>query len=134
MAAVRQKGTTAERCVAGALRKLGLSYRLNVRSLPGSPDMANKKKRWAVFVKGCFWHHHRGCPRATVPKSNEAFWLEKFAANRRRDAAAIRALRRRGFRVVIIWECRLRDVESLLARLSDVPEAGRIQMREAIDH
>lgn len=99
--------------MAAALRAHGLFYRLNVRSLPGSPDFANKRGGWAVMVNGCFWHHHKTCERGTVPTRNRAFWLEKFAANRQRDARKIRALRSRGFRVVVIWECQANDPELL---------------------
>lgn len=121
MARVRQRDTRPEREVASALRSLGASYRKNVRGLPGSPDFANKSRRWAVFVHGCFWHRHTGCRRATIPKANRTFWLDKFAANRSRDARAIRALRRLGFRVAVIWECqtaepRVRETLTRLAR------------------
>ncbi len=105
MRRVRQVGTKAEDQVAEVLRGLGLFYRRNVRSLPGSPDFANKSLRWAVFVNGCFWHHHSGCERATVPSRNRAFWEEKFEANRIRDDAKTRALHSMGFRVVVVWEC-----------------------------
>ncbi len=69
MGRVRQKGTEAELAVGRALRALGAAYRLNVETLPGSPDFANRKRGWAIFVNGCYWHHHRGCKRATVPKT-----------------------------------------------------------------
>jgi DNA mismatch endonuclease (patch repair protein) len=113
---VRQKDTAAEREVASVLRSLGLSYRKNVRSLPGSPDFANRRGRWAVFVHGCYWHHHTGCDRATVPKANRAFWIEKFTRNRQRDAQSIRALRRMEFKVVLVWECDLKDARTRLQR------------------
>ena len=74
MARIRQKGTAAERIVAAQLRALPMAYRLNVKTLPGAPDFANRKQRWAVFVHGCFWHHHSNCRKATVPKTNEPFW------------------------------------------------------------
>jgi DNA mismatch endonuclease (patch repair protein) len=97
--------TAPEDLVAEKLRASGLAYRRNVRSLPGSPDFANKTKRWAIFVNGCYWHHHKGCRRATIPTRNRAFWVDKFAANRKRDAAKARALRAMGYRVRIVWEC-----------------------------
>src|ERR1700674_5066845 len=109
MARVRQRGTAAELVVASALRSLGASYRLNVRTLPGSPDFANRTRRWAVFVHGCFWHRHAGCVRATVPKTNKKFWQTKFAANRVRDRRAIRMLRRSGYRVIVVWECEVEN-------------------------
>ena len=114
---VKQARTAPEEVVAVQLRALGIAYRRNVRDLPGSPDFANKRRRFAIFVNGCFWHHHRGCRRATIPKNNRDFWTEKFAANRRRDAANIRALRRAGYRVIVIWECAATDARGRLQRL-----------------
>jgi DNA mismatch endonuclease Vsr len=123
MARVRQAKTKPETHVASILRRIGLHYRRNVRSLPGSPDFANKSRRWAIFVNGCYWHHHTACKRATVPKANRAFWLDKFAANRTRDAKAIKTLRRLGFKVVVIWECKT-DVSEIPLR--QILESGRI--------
>ena len=126
MQRVRQRGTDAEERVARTLRQLGIHYRRNVKGLAGTPDFANRRRRWAIFVNGCYWHHHKGCARATIPKRNRDFWTEKFAANRRRDATKIRALRRAGFRVVLIWECEVLDgrVNGRLAKLSMRESAG----------
>jgi DNA mismatch endonuclease (patch repair protein) len=118
LARVRRTKTSAEEEVARLLRALGLHYRRNVRNLPGSPDFANRRRGWAIFVNGCFWHHHTACTRATVPKNNRAFWEEKFAANRRRDAAKIRGLRALGLRVLVIWECELDGCATRLERLT----------------
>lgn len=118
MRRVRQKGTSIELQAGVILRELGLSYRKNVKSLPGSPDFANKSHKWAIFVHGCFWHHHESCKRATIPKRNRRFWSEKFAANRARDAAKILCLRKLGFKVLTIWECEL-GKSSLPRRVSD---------------
>ena len=125
MQRVRQRGTPAERSVAQVCRELGLYYRLNVNSLPGSPDLANKTQRWAIFVNGCFWHQHRGCRKATMPKRNGDFWREKFAANRQRDAAKVRALRDAGYRVIIIWECD--QLERVRQRISKLCEPGVVE-------
>lgn len=117
MARIKQKGTKIEMSVASVLRDLGLYYRKNVRKLPGSPDFANRSKRWAVFVHGCFWHHHAGCHRATVPKSNRRFWLNKFRDNKRRDTRSVRLLRREGYCVVVIWECQERRIRDKLTKI-----------------
>ena len=117
MARVRRRGTKIETEVGAALRKLNLRYRKNVKPLPGSPDFANRSRRWAVFVNGCFWHHHTGCRRATIPKSNTDFWTTKFRDNRRRDARAIVSLRRRGYEVVVIWECQTERIETKLGKI-----------------
>lgn len=122
MRRVRQKGTLAEKIVANICRELGLRYRLNVRSLPGSPDLANKTKRWAIFVHGCFWHQHEGCPKATMPKRNARFWRDKFEANRERDARKTRTLRSAGFKVAIVWECETLDPTILRRRLQMWPK------------
>jgi len=123
MQRVRRRGTEAEGRVALALRALGLRYRRNVESLPGTPDFVNVRRGWAIFVNGCFWHHHKGCPRGTMPKRNREFWAEKLAANRKRDAAKIRALRRAGLRVIVVWECEALDPPRLMRRLAGL--AGR---------
>lgn len=120
MKRVRRSGTPAELVVAKVCRLLGQSYRLNVRSLPGSPDLANKRGHWAIFVNGCYWHHHTGCTRATVPTRNQEFWTGKFHANRRRDAEKIRQLRAAGYRVLLVWECEVADDAGLRARLSQI--------------
>lgn len=131
MRRVRRRDTEPERAVAQALRALGLAYRKDVRALPGSPDFANQRRRWAVFVHGCYWHQHRGCKRATVPKHNRAFWQAKFAANRRRDARALRELRRRGFKVVVVWEC---EAACAHRRLGEILEARGVKVRDPLDH
>ncbi len=118
MQRVRQEGTTLESIVASACHSLGLRYRLNVKSLPGSPDLANKSQRWAIFVNGCFWHNHKACRLGSIPARNSEFWRGKFAGNRKRDALKIRQLRHLGFRVLIVWQCQTQSAESLSARLS----------------
>lgn len=134
MRRVARSGTPAEIRVGEALRELGAAYRRNVKSLPGSPDFANKTRKWVVFVNGCFWHHHTACRRATVPKTNVEFWLDKFGRNRHRDAKAIRQLRSLGFRVVVVWECKLADPAVLTSELSQILEPRRVDMAEAVDH
>ena len=117
MKRVRRSRTKAEELVAVALVSEGMHYRRNVRALPGSPDFANKSRRWAVFVNGCFWHHHR-CLRGTMPKRNQNFWAAKFHANRRRDAQKVHELRSREFYVEIVWECEAQSSARLSARIS----------------
>jgi DNA mismatch endonuclease Vsr len=117
MARIRQKGTNIEAIVATILRELCLRYRKNVKKLPGSPDFANNTGRWAIFVNGCFWHHHAGCLKATVPKTNRKFWIAKFRENRRRDARSVTRLRRAGFRVIVIWECQQNRIRGKLAKV-----------------
>lgn len=115
LARLPQANTGPELAVRLMLREEGIRYRLNNRDLPGSPDLANRSKRWAIFVNGCYWHHHKGCKRATVPKRNSAFWLDKFDTNRRRDARVIRELRASGYKVLLCWECDVEERPQIVA-------------------
>ncbi|MGE0714628.1 MAG: very short patch repair endonuclease [Alphaproteobacteria bacterium] len=134
MARVRRKDTAAEAAVAKTLRSSGVAYRKSCRSLPGSPDFANRRRGWAIFVHGCFWHHHSDCPRATVPKTNPDFWRAKFADNRLRDARAIAGLERDGFRVAVVWECQIDDAAALRAALSEIIEPRGPEIGEPLHH
>ena len=99
------------------LYAMGVRFRVGNRDLPGSPDIANRTGRWAIFVHGCFWHAHRDCPRATVPKRNRAFWVAKFTANRARDRRVLLELNRLGYRTLVVWECDAKRPEVIERRL-----------------
>lgn len=117
MAGVRRQDTSAEMVVRQIVHRLGHRFRLQNRDLPGSPDLANRSRKWAIFVHGCFWHRH-GCSRTTTPKRNRAFWESKFEANVRRDRRVQKALRDEGFTVLVVWECdTLRDPSKLIRKL-----------------
>lgn len=117
---IRQHGTAAELLVRRLAWELGVRFRTTNRDLPGSPDLANRTKSWVVFVHGCYWHGHVGCTRATIPKRNRRFWITKFADNRARDRRVVAALRRRGFRVLVVWECELSEPERVRKKLETV--------------
>ena len=110
---IRQHGTAAELTVRKLLHALGHRFRVHNRDLPGSPDVANRSRNWAVFVHGCFWHRHANCKRTTTPSRNREFWLRKFDANVARDARVQAALRKQGYRVLVVWECETEDVSRL---------------------
>lgn len=122
---IRQKNTSAEQAVRQLVYALGSRYRISNRDLPGSPDLVNRGQKWAIFVHGCFWHAHHGCAKATVPKRNREFWLHKFAANRRRDAAAIEKLEALGYRTLVVWECELANPKALARDLKRFLPRGR---------
>lgn len=108
MAKVGQRDTKPELCLRSILHGLGLRYRLYDRTLPGTPDIVFPKYKSVVFVHGCFWHAHEGCKYATVPKTRKDFWLEKFAANRKRDRKNYDALLKGGWKVLVVWECAIK--------------------------
>lgn len=114
---VRRSNTGGEVRVRKILHAMGLRFRLNQRSLPGSPDIVLARWRTVVFVHGCFWHRHEGCKRATTPKTRTEFWLDKFSRNVVRDARQAEELERLGWRVLVVWECELARESELRSRL-----------------
>lgn len=108
MAGIRGANTAPEIVVRRALHRAGFRFRLNVRELPGKPDIVLPKHRAAIFVHGCFWHRHEGCRYTAIPATRPDFWAKKFDRNVERDNHAVEALRKGGWRVAILWECATR--------------------------
>ena len=106
MAAVKSEDTTPEMLVRRLVHSLGYRYRLHVRSLPGSPDLVFARLRKVINVNGCFWHFH-GCARCRLPSSRRGYWTAKLRRNAARDKQTQRELRRAGWRVMVLWECRI---------------------------
>jgi DNA mismatch endonuclease, patch repair protein len=117
MSRIRGKGTKPELLVRSSAHRLGYRYRLHVKKLLGSPDLVFPRRKIALFVHGCFWHRHQGCPYCYVPKSNIQFWREKFKKNVLRDKLVRTGLEGMGWRVAVIWECETADSASLRKRL-----------------
>lgn len=107
MARVVGKDTKPEWILRSALHRLSFRYRLGGCGLPGRPDLVLRRYHAVVFVHGCFWHRHADCKRATLPRTNAAFWTEKLERNVARDQTAIDALKALGWRVLVVWECDL---------------------------
>lgn len=131
MARIRSKNTRPELLTRAAVHALGCRFRTHVTSLPGNPDLANKARRWAIFVHGCFWHSHGGCALASKPKSNASYWTEKLRGNRRRDRLKLAHLRAAGYRVMVLWECECRDDSKLIKALRRFFGSGRQLRRSA---
>src|SRR5882724_1435559 len=106
MSAIRGKHTAPEMVIRSAAHRMGLRFRLHGK-LPGRPDLVFPKWKTVIFVNGCFWHQHRGCKRAALPKSRIEFWRTKMGRNMQRDQANYSRLAEMGWRVVILWECEL---------------------------
>lgn len=120
MSRVRRKDTAPELAVRRWLHRRGFRFRLHRNDLAGTPDIVLPRYRVAIFVHGCFWHRHPGCPRASTPGTRQAFWAEKFAKNVARDRAAELKLRAQGWTPIVIWECAVRDEDALRRALADV--------------
>lgn len=110
MSHIRSRDTRPEMAVRKSLFAAGFRYRLNVRTLPGTPDIVLRKYHTVIFVNGCFWHGHEGCRHNVIPQTNRDFWKEKIERNRRRDAAVQARLESLGWKVIVIWECELDPV------------------------
>jgi DNA mismatch endonuclease, patch repair protein len=111
MGRIKGKGTKVELVVRQLVHRLGYRYRLHKKDLPGQPDMVFARHHALIFVHGCFWHRHPdpNCPLARLPKSRLTFWKPKLDSNRARDVRIEEELKARGWRVLVIWECQLRD-------------------------
>ena len=115
MAAVKQKDTKPEMKVRSFLHRHGLRYRLHDNKLLGKPDLVFPRFHTVLFVHGCFWHGHpdEECKLGRIPKSNVKFWKDKISGNRERDEINIDLLQKLGWRVVVIWECQIGNIEKM---------------------
>ena len=104
MSLIRSKDTKPELRIRQGLHRRGYRFRVNVRTLPGKPDIVLSKYRTVVQIRGCFWHGH-SCHDGHLPKTKREYWIEKLSSNTRRDARNDRRLRNLGWSVIVIWEC-----------------------------
>ena len=96
---------------------MGFRYRLHRKDLPGSPDLVFVSQRKVIFVHGCFWHGHNCARGNRLPKTNVDYWKTKIERNRNRDAESVRLLKKADWDVHIVWECELREMDHLRAKL-----------------
>ena len=113
MSKIRSKNTKPEMIARSYLYKKGYRYRLNVKNLPGKPDIVIRKYNSVIFVNGCFWHQHKNCKTSNMPKSNTDYWKPKLEGNVKRDKKNIKELKSMDFNVFVIWECQLKNTEQL---------------------
>lgn len=118
MSRIRSGNTSPEKTVRTLMHKMGYRFRLHEKKLPGTPDIVLPKYRTVVFVHGCFWHRHRNCKYAYMPKTKVKFWREKFNSNVIHDKRIRRELTRTGWRVIVIWECQIRNKEQVTRRIA----------------
>jgi DNA mismatch endonuclease, patch repair protein len=114
---VNRENTGAELQVRSILHHLGFRFRLHRKDLPGKPDIVLPRHHTIVFVHGCFWHQHEGCRRSRRPTSSSQYWNTKLDKNRQRDRRITEQLVKSGWKVIIAWECELKNREFLSERL-----------------
>ena len=113
MSRIKSGNTKPEIVVRSLLHNMGYRFRLHRRDLPGKPDIVLTRYKSVIFVHGCFWHRHKGCKNATSPKTKKTFWREKFRANVERDRKVQKEMKSMGWRIQIIWECELSDLDKV---------------------
>jgi DNA mismatch endonuclease, patch repair protein len=112
MSRIASKNTKPELLVRSFLHRNGFRFRLHNNKLPGRPDIVLPRYRSAIFVNGCFWHGHVNCKYFKLPKTRTRWWADKIATNKANDAKAVKALKKDGWWVLVIWECKLKPAKS----------------------
>jgi DNA mismatch endonuclease, patch repair protein len=121
MSRITGKETKPEILVRKYLFAQGFRFRKNVKDLPGRPDIVLPKYKTAIFVHGCFWHGHKDCPKAALPSTNTKFWKDKILKTVERDKAKTNELEQKGWQVITMWQCELKNKvkrETSLSQLS----------------
>ena len=135
MSRIRGKDTLPEILVRKRLFSCGWRFRVCDKRFKGKPDIVIPKAKTIIDIRGCFWHRH-GCKDSTMPKSNIAFWMEKWSKNVKRDRRNEAAWREAGWNLIIVWQCALegakteRTLERICANVESWAaecEAGRIR-------
>ncbi len=119
MSRIRSKNTKPEIRIRSLLHHMGYRFRLHQKNLPGKPDIVLPKFQTVIFVHGCFWHRHPSCKYAYTPKSRIEFWQKKFNENIDRDCKVQKELEDIGWRILVVWECELKDMETLANKLDN---------------
>jgi DNA mismatch endonuclease (patch repair protein) len=120
MSRIRSKNTLPEKVATQLLRSMGYVVECHRSDLPGKPDIVLPRRHTVIFVHGCFWHRHRKCKFAYVPKTRLGFWKKKFRQNVARDITVSRSLRKKGWSVHVIWECETRDLTRVQKRIESI--------------
>ena len=108
MAKIGPKNSKQEILIRRLVRSLGYKFVLHKKDLPGKPDIVFPKYRKVIFVNGCFWHGHKGCKRAKLPKKNFEFWQKKISGNVKKDKRDYKALNKKGWKYLVVWQCNVK--------------------------
>lgn len=119
MGNIRSKDTSPEIIVRKLTHSLGYRYRLHRKDLPGKPDIVFSNRKKIIFIHGCFWHQHDdpSCKIARIPKSRTEYWVPKLQRNIERDREHQAQLLSMGWRMLVIWECEVKDLEKLTYKI-----------------
>lgn len=121
MSKISNKDTKPEILVRKFLFSQGFRYRINVRTLPGKPDIVLPKYKIAIFVHGCFWHGH-DCKKGKLPSSNIDFWKNKILKNKLRDNENQAQLALLSWKVIVIWQCEISKIDKKIETFNKLLE------------
>ena len=134
MSRIQGKNTKPELLLRSILHRAGFRYRLHDKRLPGKPDIVLPKYRTVIFVNGCYWHRHSGCPKATTPSTNVDFWQNKFDETVKRDEKKAIELKEKGWDVIVVWECELlKEADQVLKGVVERLECSNAAMDSSIE-
>jgi DNA mismatch endonuclease (patch repair protein) len=119
MSQIKSGNTKPELLVRKFLHARGFRYKLHDKTLPGKPDIVLPRYKTIIFIHGCFWHGHANCKYFKIPQTRTAWWLQKINTNKANDAKSVKALKKDGWKIITIWECRLKpaSIEKTLSSL-----------------
>jgi DNA mismatch endonuclease (patch repair protein) len=120
MAKIKGKNTRPEMIIRKFLFSKGFRYRIHDSRYSGSPDIVLPKYHTAIFVHGCFWHGHVNCRASRLPTTNVDYWEEKIQQNLERDQRKIKLLKKDGWKVIVIWECKIKTKEQRNTELDEI--------------
>lgn len=113
MSRIRGKNTKPEMIVRKSAHKMGYRFRIHRKDLPGKPDLVFPRLRKVIFVHGCYWHMHDCQYGSVIPKTNTQFWQNKRQSNVDRDKKNMKALKKLGWKILVVWECKTKKIDSL---------------------
>ena len=128
MSKISDKETKPEILVRKFLFANGFRFRKNDKRYPGKPDIVLPKYKAIVFVHGCFWHGHN-CSAGKLPETRKKFWTEKINGNKKRDEGNKIKLEKQGWKVIIIWQCKLKNKESRSKKLEELKKELHLKVR-----
>ncbi|HOB52797.1 MAG TPA: very short patch repair endonuclease [Acidobacteriota bacterium] len=134
MSRVKGRDTKPEIIVRSLVHRMGFRFRIHRRDLPGKPDIVLPRHKKIIFVHGCFWHGHKLCRYSKRPTTNKLFWNKKLEGNIERDKRFRRMLSRKGWEVLIVWQCEIQKPQTLLRKLEKFLHDKRTEKGESDRH
>lgn len=129
MSRVRSYDTEPELKVRSIVHRMGYRFRIHQDKLPGNPDIVLAKHKKVIFIHGCFWHSHKGCPRSKRPTSNISFWQDKLDKNQERDRRVQKELQHLGWKYLVIWQCEIKKTEKLKKKIENFLKGNSLAIR-----